>query len=186
MKDLRSWRSLSDFSEDFNNYVTDHLPDLRELMETMNVKKLITPCIELEIPIKAIEEYNHLDAGDERYKYQMNSEWSSGIRDFGFFLDRYESTKEVLCLFVWSAVDHDVFPMPAVGLNPYPLCWECDKGFGTMSCDDCHVAKYCSKECQMSHYIRHSGPSCDLMASSLNKVKELCFKDENADQRPMK
>jgi len=176
MKMKAAWLCLQDLLDDFNQYVLDHRPALVELMKTMNVKQLITPYIELELPVKIIDEYNRLEQGDPRvHFYQLNPVWGSAIREFGYFLDRYESTKEVLCMFIWSTVDRGVVTMPAVGLNPYPLCWVCDKGFGTISCSECHVAKYCSKECQMADWIKHGGPACDLMASVLKRVKHLCF-----------
>jgi len=175
--DKSAWRSLRDLLDDFTQYVTSHNSDLCNLMKIMNVKKLITPYIELDLPIRIIDEFNRLEQGDPRiHLYQLNPVWGPGIKEFGFFLDRYESTKEVLCMFVWSKVDHGVVPMPAVGLNPYPLCWVCDKGFGTLSCGKCRVAKYCSKECQLADWIRHGGPMCDLMASVLRKVDHLTFK----------
>jgi len=168
--------NLNDLLTSFTHYVHNHLPHLHQLMETMNVKQLIAPYIEVNLPVKIIDEFHRLEQGDPRaHLYQLNPVWGPGIKEFGFFLDRYESTKEVLCMFVWSTIDQAVVPMPAIGLNPYPLCWVCDKGFGTLSCGKCHVAKYCSKECQLTDWIRHGGPMCDLMASVLKKVKHLCF-----------
>jgi len=172
-----TWKTLQDLLSDFTQYVGEHRGDLNTLLKIMNVKQLITPYIELDLPIRIIDEFNRLEPGDPRiHLYQLNPVWGPGVKEFGFFLDRYESTKEVLCMFVWSKVDQGVVPMPAVGLNPYPLCWVCDKGFGTLSCGKCRVAKYCSKECQLADWIRHGGPMCDLMASVLRKVAHLTFK----------
>jgi len=175
--DRGTWVSLPDLLNDFTQYVNSHTNELHKLMKTMNVKKLITPYISLNLPIRIIDEFNRLEQGDPRiHLYQLNPVWGPGIKEFGFFMDRYESTKEVLCMFVWSTVDNGVVPMPAVGLNPYPLCWVCDKGFGTLSCSKCCVAKYCSKECQLADWVRHGGPMCDLMASVLSKVEHITFK----------
>jgi len=173
----RTWKSLPDFLDHFSQYVELHDTQLRELMKTMNVDQLITPYFETNLPIHIIDEFNRLEQSDPRVRlYQQNPVYGSAIKEFGFFLDRYESTKELLCMFVWSTVDNAVVPMPAVGLNPYPLCWVCDKGFGTMSCQHCSVAKYCSEECQLAGWIRHGGAMCDLMASVFKKVKHLSFK----------
>lgn len=175
--DRTAWATLPDLLADFTQYVNSHNTELHKLMKTMNVKKLITPYISLDLPIRIIDEFNRLEQGDPRiHLYQLNPVWGPGIKEFGFFLDRYESTKEVLCMFVWSTVDNGVVPMPAIGLNPYPLCWVCDKGFGTLSCGKCRVAKYCSKECQLADWVRHGGPMCDLMASVLNKAEHITFK----------
>eukprot|EP01111_Echinosteliopsis_oligospora_P013872 TRINITY_DN5093_c0_g1_i1.p1 TRINITY_DN5093_c0_g1~~TRINITY_DN5093_c0_g1_i1.p1 ORF type:complete len:382 (+),score=106.48 TRINITY_DN5093_c0_g1_i1:97-1242(+) len=168
--------SLQSFLESFTSYIHQHPSHLRELMKTMNVKQLISPYIELDLPVRIIDEFNRLEEGDPKVKdYQHHPMWGHAIKDFGFFLDRYESIKDVLCLFVWSTVDRCVVPMPAVGLNPYPLCWVCDKGFGTISCHRCGVAKYCSRACQRTDWLRHSGPLCDVMSCATRRVKVLSF-----------
>lgn len=171
------WRTLPSFLDSFSNYFNTHHDDFRQLMDIMNTKRLITPYIELDLPVTIIQEFQKLEQDDPRIQlYQLNPVWGPAIKEFGFFWERFESTKEVLCLFIWSTIDHSVVPLPAVGLNPYPLCWVCDKGFGTLACNQCHVAKYCSKECLQKDWIRHGGPVCDLMASSLRRVKKLTFK----------
>lgn len=63
----------------------------------------------MDLPIRIIDEFNRLEQGDPRiHLYQLNPVWGPGVKEFGFFLDRYESTKEVLCMFVWSTVDKGV------------------------------------------------------------------------------
>lgn len=78
-------------------------------MDTMNTKKLITPYIELSLPVHILEEYNQLEQDDPKINlYQLNPVWGPAIKEFGFFWERYDSNKEVLCMFVWSSIDNTV------------------------------------------------------------------------------
>lgn len=105
----RPWRALQSFLDSFTNYVHNHTNDIRELMDTMNTKRLITPYMELDLPVNIIEEFNQLEQGDPRiHLYQLNPVWGPAIKEFGFFWERYESTKEVLCMFIWSTIDQTV------------------------------------------------------------------------------
>lgn len=97
------------FLDSFTKYVNAHTPELMALMDTMNTKKIITPCIELDLPVSIIEEFQELEGDDPRINwYQLNPVWGAAIKVFGFFRERYESTKEVLCMFVWSTIDSAV------------------------------------------------------------------------------
>lgn len=105
----RPWRSLQAFLDSFSTYVHNHSNEVRELMDTMNTKRLITPYMELDLPVNIVEEFNQLEEGDPRiHIYQLNPVWGPAIKEFGFFWERYESTKEVLCLFIWSTIDQTV------------------------------------------------------------------------------
>ena len=105
----RPWRSLQSFLDSFSTYVHNHSNEFRELLDTMNTKRLITPYMELDLPVKIIEEFNQLEQGDPRiHLYQLNPVWGPAIKEFGFVWERYESTKEVLCMFIWSTIDQTV------------------------------------------------------------------------------
>lgn len=103
------WRTLPSFLDSFSNYFHTHHDNFRQLMDVMNTKRLITPYIELDLPVTIIEEFQRLEQDDPRiHLYQLNPVWGPAIKEFGFFWERFESTKEVLCLFVWSTIDHSV------------------------------------------------------------------------------
>jgi len=62
-----------------------------------------------------------------------------------------------------------------VGLNPYPVCWHCEKAFGTMTCAKCGVAKYCSKECQVTSWKSTHKTRCKEIEYYAEQHKHLVF-----------
>jgi hypothetical protein len=119
-------------------------------------------------------EYNGLEEEDPLVlSYQFNPVIGKQIRELGVFLDRYDTQKEVLCLFVWSTVDNTLVCLPSVGLIPFPLCWMCKESFGMHSCAKCGVAKYCSKECQALDWKLIHKSACPEMTSFIKKHKML-------------
>jgi len=123
------------------------------LKSILKVKRLLVPYLEIELTGEAILKFNDLEEGDPLVaKYQTHPFIGQNIRELGVFLDRYDTSKEVLALLVWSSVDHSLVCLPSVGLIPYPLCWCCRKNFGMNSCSKCGVAKYCSRDCQVADW----------------------------------
>jgi len=138
----------------------------KELMQHMNAKRLVVPYIELDLPGDIVLEFNELEEEDPLVlSYQFHPIIGKHIRELGVFLDRYDTIKEVLCLFVWSTVDNTLVCLPSVGLIPYPLCWMCKESFGMSACGNCGVAKYCSKDCQQLDWTVSHKSLCKEMAT---------------------
>lgn len=135
---------------------TKNKEKVNNLLKEMNLERLAVPFIELQLPSELILSYNELEKDDPQIDlYQRHPLISSEIRQLGVFLDRYDTNKDVLCLFIWSTVDNLLISIPCIGLNPYPMCWKCSERFGKKSCGSCIVAKYCSAECQSEHWPAH-------------------------------
>jgi len=114
-------------------------------------------------PAIMLFEYNHMEEGDPKVlMYRMHPMYGEEFAKFGIFLDYYDTAKNVVCFLVWSTTDNRLLCLPNAALNPYPLCWNCVKDFGNYQCAKCHVAKYCSKECQVTHWKSHK-TSCPRM-----------------------
>jgi len=162
MRELRSKGSakvtpeksmIDNIIEVLSQYAKDRPEETKVLKDVLKVKRLLVPYLELELSGEAILKYNDLEEGDPLVaSYQTHPIIGKNIRQLGIFLDRYDTSKEVLTLLVWSTVDQSLVCLPSVGLIPYPLCWNCRKNFGMHSCSKCGVAKYCSKECQISDW----------------------------------
>ena len=70
---------LQSFLDSFSTYVHNHSTEVRELMDTMNTTRLITPYIELDLPLTIIEEFHQLEQGDPCiHLYQLNPVWGLG------------------------------------------------------------------------------------------------------------
>jgi len=154
-------------------YCEQNKENKEKLLKTMNVKQLVVPYISLNLPGELILTYNELEEDDPQVLlYQHHPLIASEVRELGVFLDRYDTNKEVLCLLVWSNVDNILVNLPSVGLNPYPLCWNCSKRFGMNTCGRCGVAKYCTRECQVQQWKYHK-ITCAEMAYFSSKHKHL-------------
>jgi hypothetical protein len=166
---------IEEVIERLRQYAEERKEEKEKLMKIMNVKRLLVPYIELNLPGELILLYNELEEDDPRViLYQTHPLIASEIRELGVFLDRYDTNKEVLCLLVWSKVDDVLVNLPSIGLNPYPLCWNCSTAFGMNSCGRCGVAKYCSRECQLKQWPVHK-VVCSEMAYFSSKHKQLCI-----------
>eukprot|EP01119_Soliformovum_irregulare_P025987 TRINITY_DN9773_c0_g1_i2.p2 TRINITY_DN9773_c0_g1~~TRINITY_DN9773_c0_g1_i2.p2 ORF type:complete len:156 (-),score=21.61 TRINITY_DN9773_c0_g1_i2:136-603(-) len=133
-----------------------HAEDKQRLMDLMNVTKFIVPYISLDLPGDMILAYNRMEENDPLVAvFRLHPLLGEEIYKFGIFLDRYDTNKEVICSLVWSKMDDMVICLPMVGLNPYPVCWHCEKKFGTHTCSKCGVAKYCCKNCQVMAWGSH-------------------------------
>jgi len=152
-KTTKPRENLEQIIKRFKQYSIVNSKQTQELKELMNVKKLLVPYLELDLPSTLIMKYNELEEDDPAVTmYQFNPVIGDKIRELGVLLDRYDTTKEVLCILVWSLHDNSLVCLPSVGLVPYPLCWTCHKSFGMQACSKCGVAKYCCKECQQSDW----------------------------------
>eukprot|EP01117_Protostelium_nocturnum_P010179 TRINITY_DN3639_c0_g2_i1.p1 TRINITY_DN3639_c0_g2~~TRINITY_DN3639_c0_g2_i1.p1 ORF type:complete len:230 (-),score=77.78 TRINITY_DN3639_c0_g2_i1:422-1111(-) len=137
-----------------------HEAEKMNLKKLMNVNRLIVPAITLDLPAEIILAYNKMEEDDPLVPvFRLHPLIGEEIFKFGIFLDRFDTNKEVICSLVWSTIDGSVVCLPQIGLNPYPICWFCEKHFGTKSCSKCSVAKYCSKECQTKGWNSHK-PKC--------------------------
>jgi hypothetical protein len=145
-------------------------------MELMNVNKLIVPYISLDLPSDIILTYNKIDEDDPLVAvFRLHPLLGEEIYKFGIFLDRYDTNKEVICSLIWSTVDNIAICLPMVGLHPYPTCWNCEKAFGILTCSKCNVAKYCSKNCQISHWKNAHQQNCKEMEYYASQHKYLIF-----------
>jgi len=160
--------------ERLKEYSIVHNTQTQELKDLMNVKKLLVPYLELDLPPSLILKYNQLEDDDPVVTmYQFNPVIGDRIRELGVLLDRYDTTKEILCILVWSLHEDSLVCLPSVGLVPYPLCWMCHKSFGMQACAKCGVAKYCSKECQQSDWKVVHRTLCVEMSAFADKHKQL-------------
>lgn len=140
--------AANDSDADYIQYVIERMQKyalteeskIHKLKELMKVQQLAIPYMKLNLPGKMILDFNELEEDDPLVaKYQLNQAIGGKIRDLGVFLDRYDTSKEVLCLLVWSTFDNSLVCLPSIGLVPYPLCWTCKKSFGMSSCSKCGV-----------------------------------------------
>jgi len=155
-------------------YCNREIVKARELMQTMKVKRFLVPYMELDLPGHIILQYNDCEIDDPILPLlRLDPEMGDKIRDLGFFLDRYDTNKEVLALIIWSTRDRGLITLPSIGNLPYPLCWSCTKNFGNTACSKCLVAKYCSKECQRDDWRRLHRKRCGEMAAFAEKHKIL-------------
>jgi len=160
--------------ERLKNYSIVNNQKTQELKDLMNVKKLLVPYLELDLPSSIILKYNELEEDDPVVTmYQFNPVIGDKIRELGVLLDRYDTTKEVLCILIWSLHDKSLVCLPSVGLVPYPLCWTCHKSFGMQACSKCGVAKYCSKECQQGDWKVVHRTLCVEMSAFADKHEQL-------------
>jgi len=165
---------LKDIIDRFKEYSIVNSKQTQELKELMNVKRLLVPYLELDLPPSIILKYNELEEEDPVVTmYQFNPIIGDKIRELGVLLDRYDTTKEVLCIMIWSLHDDSLVCLPSVGLVPYPLCWTCHKSFGMQACSKCGVAKYCSKECQQADWKVVHKTLCVEMSAFTEKHKVL-------------
>jgi len=126
------------------------------LLKEMNIKRFLVPYVDIHLPAEAILHYNDIDEDDPRVLWYLNHPtYGKDVRKLGAFLDKYDANNQILCMFIWSSVDNKLVNLPCVGLNPYPLCWHCNKKFGMLTCSRCGIAKYCSKECHRCQWTNH-------------------------------
>lgn len=182
----------------FESYCKEHEAEKNHLKELMGVERyvfclacasdqiqrLVIPFMDINLPGEFVLAYNELDAEDPQVSfYQQHTLIAPEIRKLGVFLNRYDTNEEVsvllatradcqvLCHFVWSTVDALLIALPSVNLNPYPLCWTCQNTFATKVCAGCHVAKYCSKECQRQDWNTLKG---NIPGTPKTNHKHLC------------
>lgn len=65
-----------------------------------------------------------MEGTDPRFPfYYCHPLFGDEVQTFGLFLDKFDTDKSVICLFVWSEWDECVVPLANINLKPYPLCW---------------------------------------------------------------
>jgi len=165
---------LGDIVERLLQYSSGNYDQTQELKRAMNVKQLIVPYLELDLPPALVLKYNELDEDDPVVTmYQYNPVIAEKVRELEVLLDRYDTTKEVLCILVWSTHSNSLVCLPSVGLVPYPLCRTCRKSFGMHACAKCGVAKYCSKDCQQVDWNQAHMIQCAEVSTFVEKHKLL-------------
>lgn len=108
-------------------------------------------------------QYNELDPDDPQLlSLQLDPVIATEIRELGVFIDRYDTEKGVICLLLWSTVDHALVCLPSLGLQPYPLCWKCNSAFGLSPCRKCGIARYCSEHCMAQQSTLHQKACSDM------------------------
>ena len=53
---------------------------------------------------------------------------------------------------IWDFHDYDGTD---IALHDDKLCINCEKKFGSLKCSRCKLIRYCSRECQLSHFKEH-------------------------------
>ncbi|PRP85848.1 hypothetical protein PROFUN_06122 [Planoprotostelium fungivorum] len=150
-------------------------PEKNDLMELMGVDRFVMAAIRLELDIDVVQTYNKMSEDDPAFFAFTLHPRVDEIRRFGIFLDRYDTVKEVICTFVFTTLDKRILWLPQINCNPYPTCWTCRKQFGTMCCQRCRVAKYCSKDCQVTQWKSSHHKSCPGMVEAVSQHVELLF-----------
>ncbi|PRP82281.1 hypothetical protein PROFUN_06293 [Planoprotostelium fungivorum] len=146
------------------NHFERRADEKKNLMKLIGVERLVVPTILLDLPAEIILAYNKMEEEDPLVAvFRLHPLIGEEVYKFGLFLDRYDTNKEVICSLVWSLVDNMVIFLPQVGLNPYPICWLCEKHFGVYTCSKCGVAKYCSKTCQVQGWTLSHKAKCAEM-----------------------
>jgi len=177
----KSDQILQNVVSHLEGYIEERREALDQLASAMNVQRLVIPFVEINLPGDLILAYNELEPDDPQVSwYQNHPLLASDIRLLGTFLDRFDTNSEVLCLMLWSTIDSVLINLPSVGLNPYPLCWNCRRSFGMKVCGTCRIAKYCSRDCQLQHWdcqekVNHKS-ICQEMKDLCKKHKVLVFK----------
>lgn len=147
---------------------------VQHLADSMNVKRLVIPCAEFDLPTEAILLLNAakdslrssvswddfvtcLSAQDASLLtlYSQNPVYQAELNRLRWFLDKHDTNKDVMAYFVWSLSDASLVSLSVTKVNPYPLCGGCSLKFGTRSCAQCQVARYCSRECQVEDWEEH-------------------------------
>jgi hypothetical protein len=170
--------NVSTLMEAFRDYLREPASIVLtgKLRSEMQRDKLYVAGIEVNnAPIAFLLEYNHMEETDPRVGlYRTHPVWGPDIVDFGIFLDRFDAMKDVVCLFVWSHNDRSAVSLPCITLNPYPLCWSCEKQFGLLKCKNCLVARYCGRECQVKEWAVHKS-YCVRLQEPQRKHQTLSF-----------
>jgi len=168
--------TFEDIKQRLRNYVETREESKKELLKVLNVSKLVFPCLEMDVPLIIISEYNKMPDDDPRVLfYRTDMLYGQHLREFGCMVDKYDGVKGAICRLAWSTVDNSVMIMPDVGLNPYPTCWHCDKNFGTSRCGKCFIARYCGKECQTANWQKEHKMWCSSLTKQLSRVTLLEF-----------
>jgi len=167
---------LDTVTQRLQHHFKKYSKEKERLLAIMNVKRIVVPVISLDLPGDIILTYNKMEENDPLVAvFRLHPVIGEEVYKFGIFLDRYDTNKEVICSLVWSTIDNMVICLPMVGLNPYPVCWSCERDFGTMTCAKCEVAKYCSKECQIASWKASHKSKCEEISYYTQQHKHLVF-----------
>jgi hypothetical protein len=145
------------------------------LKSRLGVQKLAIPCVSVSLEVNHVLQllgtgYNyHKDTFERKIllKGQTND-----IRVMTLMLDRALKYKETLFHLVYSSEDEKVLGFPsrrAMRLPAAVLCQNCEKLFGTLHCDRCSIAHYCSRECQVAKWDSHKG-ECKFWKNLAEKI----------------
>jgi len=139
------------------------LPEKIEALKSrLGVKQLAIPCVSVPIEVQYVIKF--LGTGYNYHKDTIDPTQSllSGITDdvrvMTLMLDRALKSPETLFHLVYSSNDEKVLGFPtrrAMRMPAAVLCQNCEKLFGTLHCDRCSIAHYCSRECQITKWDSH-------------------------------
>lgn len=162
-----------------------------QLAENMNVRRLLTPFLEFDLPSEAILLLNasknvlpstldedslssmDLPLGNGfslLSVYVQNPVFHDELNRLRWTFDRLDTNKEVMAFFVWSRPDSCLLCLPCTKVNPYPLCRSCSRRFGTRSCAQCQIVRYCSRECQVQDWDDHQHSCIDMRDSVSDRI----------------
>jgi hypothetical protein len=105
--------------------------------------------------------------------YLQNPVFQAELTRLSWFLERMDTNKEVMAFLLWSLPEASLISLTCSKVLPYPLCRSCNVKFGTRSCGQCQVARYCSRECQVADWDHHQ-IQCSSILDALNTRFSLC------------
>lgn len=131
------------------------------LKRKIGVPNLIIPCVNVKLPVQYILKF--LGTGYNYHKETSEFSFLSGANEdlkvMSLMMDQTCTSQETLFHLVYSSVDEKVLGFPTrrsiIGIPNISLCQNCEKVFGTLHCQKCSVAHYCSKQCQVAKWESH-------------------------------
>lgn len=167
----KSQNQATHISEQLKSFSNSYLQQLTNLAKSMNVEQMIIPFLELDLPSETILQINSnkhsFDSNiHSNHPSSSNQSLQSNIEPLSYLFDLFDTDRRTLAYFIFSSSDGVLVILPCIQLHPYPLCWLCNQNFGVKSCAQCRIARYCSKQCQISNWEIHHNNCLNLKGKS--------------------
>jgi len=145
------------------------------LKRKIGVQNLIIPCVNVQLPVQYILKFlrTGYNYHKETSEFSFLSSANEDLKVMSLMLDQTCTSQETLFHLVYSSVDQKVLGFPtrrSIGIPNITLCQNCEKVFGTLHCQKCSVAHYCSKQCQVAKWESHRG-ECKRWREMTKKVQ---------------
>jgi len=133
---------------------------ISELKENQGLSKLVIPYIEIAATMRQIQVCLQLPKQMYRTKAKISADAIQSLQKLSLLID--QSPREHVFYIVASEPDKQTtFVSPQKSAQSlhgatFTLCQGCSKMFGMLVCSLCGCAHYCGKQCQVSHWKRHS------------------------------